>query len=342
MNDIQEIIETLDRPTEQVMIESKFIEINNRDGENKGVNWQSLSGWGLEARAASEDEPLGRVYERIGGSSTTPTSSSSNDFSISNQNGQTSTALNQSTSEGVITSAIDQVTRVDTAVFSADAFSVVLSALEQQDEIELVSNPTVVTMNNMAASINIGEEYPIPSYRYNDERGTFEVSNFEYKPIGINLSVTPQINSAGFINLDIKPEISTRSGTVNFGGASGAEIPIITSRKTSSKVTIKSGYTLAIGGLIQTESQNEESKVPVLGDIPVMGRLFKSNSRQEEKRNLIVFITAKILSASGASYEDVFSPKTLHEMGVKPRDIPGFTPDDKEMQLYDEVLKSRD
>lgn len=341
MNDIQEIIETLDRPTEQVMIESKFIEINNRDAEDKGVDWQSLAGWRLQATGAGDDE-LGRTYQRVSGSTNTPTASSTDSFSLSNTNGQTSTALNQSSSVTSLSEAIKGVTRNDTAVFSADAFSLVISALEQTDDIELVSNPTVVTMNNMPASINIGEEYPIPSYRYNDERGTFEVSNFEYKPIGINLSVTPQINSAGFINLDVKPEISTRSGVVNFGGASGAEIPIITSRKTSSKVTIKSGYTLAIGGLIQNESTTEDSKVPVLGHIPVMGRLFSSTSRQEDKRNLIVFITAKILSASGATYEDVFDAKTLHEMGVKPRDIPGQKVSDEEMELYNEVLKSRD
>jgi type IV pilus assembly protein PilQ len=343
MNDIQEIIETLDRPTEQVMIESKFIEINNRDGESKGVNWQSLAGYGLELGPMTRTY-TGENFRNIDADRDNPNQFNGSDdsFNLSNVNGQTSTSLAQS-SQSIAQNWYTSIAgRSDTAVFSADAFSMVISALESVDDIELVSNPTVVTMNNMPASINIGEEYPIPSYRYNDERGTFEVSNFEYKPIGINLSVTPQINSAGFINLDIKPEISTRSGVVNFGGASGAEIPIITSRKTSSKVTIKSGYTLAIGGLIQNEVTNEESKVPVLGHIPVMGRLFSSKTRQEDQRNLIVFITAKILSASGATYQDVFDAKTLHEMGVKPRDIPGVKVSDEEMELYDNVLKSRD
>jgi type IV pilus assembly protein PilQ len=235
-----------------------------------------------------------------------------------------------------------ELTRTDTALFSADTFRTVIIALESLTDVQLVSNPTVVTTNNSAATINIGEEYPIPSYTYNDERGTFEIQNFEFKNIGINLAVTPQINSAGFINLNIKPEISTRTGEVEFGGASGATIPIITTRKTESSVTIKSGYTLAIGGLIETRDEMSSSKVPLLGDIPGLKRMFSSETKQMERRNLIVFITAKILSASGATYRDVFSQHTLHEMGIKARDLPGFEPPPAEKELFDAIQAARD
>src|SRR5690606_38516665 len=139
----------------------------------------------------------------------------------------------------------------------------------------VVSNPTVVTLNNSQAQIHIGEEYPIPNYTYNSERGTFEVQGFEYKPIGITLNVTPQVNAAGFINLDIAPEISKRTGEVSFGGGAGANIPIITTRKTESNVTIKSGFTLAIGGLIEKTEGNTVNRVPGLSNIPGLGRLFK-------------------------------------------------------------------
>ncbi|HKJ89866.1 MAG TPA: secretin N-terminal domain-containing protein [Oceanipulchritudo sp.] len=336
MNDIQEIIEILDRPTEQVMIESKFVEITGREEDSIGVDWQSMIGYRMQAG------PMQRTYERVDGRNSTPRMTSGSDFSIANTNGQTTTSLSQSTSEDSVTEWIDGITRNDTAVFSADAFSVVLSALETNTDIELVSNPTIVTMNNKRAQINIGEEYPIPEYTYNDERGTFEVSNFEFKPIGVNLSVVPQINSAGFINLDIQPEISSRTGSVQFGGASGAEIPIITVRKTDSSVTIKSGYTLAIGGLIQTDSENSSSRIPVLGDIPGLGRLFSSTGKQVDKRNLIVFITAKILSASGATYEDVFSQRTLYDMGITARDVPGYELPEDEKQMLEQLRRSRD
>lgn len=314
MNGIQEIIETLDRPTEQVMIESKFVEITGREDDSVGVDWQSLIGWGVELGQAE------REYTREQGRT----------FEVNEDNGL------------LLASPTDSILRADTAVFSADSFRTVLSALETSTDIELVSNPTIVTLNNKEATINIGEEYPIPAYNYNEERGVFEVSNFEYKNIGINLNVIPQINSAGFINLDIQPEISSRSGVVEFGGASGASIPIITTRKTNSSVTIKSGYTLAIGGLIEERGELSDSKVPVLGDIPGLGRLFSSRGKSTDRRNLIVFITAKILSASGATYEDVFSKKTLYEMGIDASDIPGYEPDAAEQELIDKAQKSRE
>ena len=305
MNDIQEIIETLDRPTEQVMIESKFIEISMRDSEKLGINWQSLDSWTFGVQG----------------------------------NTSTSSGNNESVG-GEITWPMDDI-NLDSAVLATDAFRAILSALDTMTDTQLVSNPTVVTMNNSPAQINIGEEYPIPSYTYNDERGTFEISSFEYKNIGINLSVTPQINSAGFVNLAIQPEISSRTGVVQFGGASGAEIPIISTRKTNSTVTVKSGYTLAIGGLIQQETENGSTRVPVLGEVPFLGGLFRSKADITNRRNLIVFITAKILSASGATYEDVFSKRTLHDMGIKSRDIPGFEPDEEETELYEDALEKR-
>jgi type IV pilus assembly protein PilQ len=338
---IQEIIEILDKPTDQVMIESKFIEITGRENDAKGVNWQSMIGWKLQA-GGLDGAPLGRVYERVGGRQSEPSNSESSRFSVTNDSGNVGTSLSQTTTAMGMTQWIDSVTREDTAVFSADAFGIILSALESSTDIELVSNPTIVTMNNKPAQINIGEEYPIPQYRYNQEQGTFEISNFEYKPIGVNLNVLPQINSAGFINLDIQPEISSRTGVVEFGGASGAAIPIITVRKTDSSVTIKSGYTLAIGGLIQTDQEDSATRVPLLGALPGLGRLFSSQGVSTERRNLVVFITAKILNASGATFEDVLSERKLHEMGVNRFDVPGYEPSPEEAELLSELRRAQE
>ena len=107
-------------------------------------------------------------------------------------------------------------------------------------------------------------------------------------------------------------------------------------------MTIKSGYTLAIGGLIEKVTGKGDSKVPVLGDIPYLGRLFSSENNTTDRRNLIVFITAKILSASGATYQDVFSNQKLHQMGVNPTDVPGYELSDAEKELTDKVMKSRE
>lgn len=331
MNNIQEIIETLDQPTEQVMIESKFVEITGRDRKDIGVDWQSLSGYGVD---------LG-PFQRDFSDESARESETANESGFEFDSGE-NPPLTQQEANSLQQIWTGDLTRTDTAVFSADSFRTVIRALESLTDVELVSNPTVVTMNNSEAEINIGEEFPIPQYTYNEERGTFEISDFEFKNIGINLNVTPQINSAGFINLRIKPEISTRTGEVEFGGASGATIPIITTRKTRSSVTIKSGYTLAIGGLIETRDENTTSQVPLLGSLPGLGKLFSSETKQIERRNLIVFITAKILSASGATYRDVFSQRTLHEMGIKTRDLPGYEPPPSEKELFDSIQASRD
>lgn len=317
MNDIQAIIDRLDRPTDQVMIESKFVEVTTRDEQNLGINWSALNGYEVSAgpfnQEYTRDDQVDNITSTIGGA-------------VSNS----------------VISTIG-TNRLDTAFFDAAQFGVVLSALENNNDVKLVSNPTVVTMNNTVAQISIGEEYPIPEYRFNDQTGTFEVSGFTYKPIGIMLNVVPQVNSAGFINLAIKPEISSRTGEVIFGGtATGASIPIITTRKTESNVTVKSGYTLAIGGLLQTETGNTENKVPVLGDIPFLGRLFRSNTDSVEGRNLIIFITAKVLNPDGSTYEDVFNERTLNEMGVNPRDIPGFTPPPAEQALYERLRAEKE
>ena len=170
--------------------------------------------------------------------------------------------------------------RLDTALFNADQFKVILSALENNNEVELVSNPTVVTMNNTVAQINIGEEFPIPEYRYNEERGTFEVAGFLYKPIGILLNVVPQVNAAGFINLAIKPEISSRTGEVNFGGAGGAfhsdRHHPQDRKQRDDQEWIHARDRWPHG---KRRPEKRKNKVPLLGDIPFLGRMFPQQHR---------------------------------------------------------------
>jgi len=252
--------------------------------------------------------------------------------------------LNNGSSTGSFLNGVTNGSSFDrstTSVLSADQIQVILSALETDTDIKLVSNPTIVTLNNSEASINIGEDYPIPKFTYNEERGTFEISDIEYKSIGINLYVTPQVNSAGFINLDIAPEVSARSGTVPLGGAAGTEVPIISTRKTKTMITIKDGYTLAIGGLMESTDTMETSKVPFLGNIPGLGRLFSSKSNSLVTRNLIIFITAKTLNPDGSSYEEVIDPRMLHDMDIRAEDIPGYEMSERERELLEAVEQYR-
>ena len=179
------------------------------------------------------------------------------------------------------------------------------------------------TKRSVRVSI-VGEEYPIPNYTYNQEQGQFEVSGFTYKPIGVLLKVTPQVNAAGFIKLNVEPEVSGRGNPVSFGGASGAEIPVINVRKAKTQVTLKDGYTLGIGGLVDSDARNGETKVPVLGDIPGLGRLFRSNSKEKNQRNLLIFITARTIKPDGGTVGEIFDPRTVRAMKLTKDELPGF------------------
>lgn len=358
---IRPIVTSLDKATEQVMIETKFIEVTDSDAKDLGVNWASLKSYGIGTGGK-----ITRSYTTTGGRQATAQHGEKDIDVPFMQNGyeRTDTLLNRNfdnttplapdgltqvqrlnqPGRGVgpaydattgevkdmgptsdITSLFtNNISRVTSAVLSADQFTVLLSAMQTLNNTKLVSNPTVVTLNNSEASINIGEEYPVPNYTYNQERGSFEVSGFVYKPIGVLLKVTPQVNSAGFIKLTVEPEVSNRTDVVNFGGASGAQIPIIGVRKTKTQITLKDGFTLGIGGLVESTATTGQSKVPLLGSIPGLGRLFRSDSRSMTDRNLIVFITAHTIKSDGGSVSDVFDPRMVRKMKITKDELPGY------------------
>jgi type IV pilus assembly protein PilQ len=310
LNKIRPIIKQLDRATDQVMIETKFIEVTENDTKNLGVNWASMQNYEMT---------LGNLQQRINGSSIPKAFYNLLNNPGSNNNGGVQGLTSSTTG---VASPASIVT--PSAVFSAQDFSLILSALESLSTTKIVSNPTIVTLNNTEATIDVGEEDPIPNYTYNQERGSFEVSGFTYKPIGIILKVTPQVNSSGFIKLTLSPEVSQKAGTSSFGGAGGAEIPIISERKATTQVTLKDGFTMGIGGLRSSTSTKGISRVPLLGSLPVIGQLFRSDSKEKQTTNLIIFITAKTVNAEGASLSDVFDPRQVQEMGVRRSDLPGY------------------
>lgn len=373
MNRIRPILEQLDRATDQVMIESKFVEVTDGDVRNIGVNWASLKNYKLGVGSGNEKGEFGAYGRRqsqdrstgsnasngaltgsTNGTSTGSTNgsngSSTTSSSITSTNGVPSSTSSTSVTNGITTTTTSGTTGSTTstvndtvnllnsltnsggttralqAVFTADQFGIVLSALNELTTAKVVSNPTVVTLNNSEAFINIGKEYPLPKYTYNEQRGSFEVAGFEYKPIGIILKVTPQVNGRGFIKLTIEPTVSSfnDADSVNFGGASGAKIPVIQTKNVKTQISLKDGFTMGIGGLIDASSSNFDTKVPVLGSIPVLGRLFSSKSKTTSTRNLLIFLTAKTIAAEGAPPGQIFDPRQIRQMNLKLEDLPGY------------------
>jgi len=316
LNKIRPIIKQLDRATDQVMIESKFIEVTSEDVKNLGVNWASLQNYSLN---------LSNLQQTIS-ASTIPNAF----YNLVNNPGKP--AVDAQGGIGNVQGIVSSTAGVSSpaaktgvpAVFSASDFTVILSALQSLNSTKVVSNPTIVTLNNTEATINIGEEYPLPNYTYDQERGSFEVSGFVYKPIGIILKVTPQVNASGFIKLTLNPEVSSTSNTVSFGGAGGATIPIINTRKATTQVTLKDGYTMGIGGLVSSNSVKNDSQVPLLGSIPLLGKLFQTRTKDVSKTNLIIFVTAKTVSPEGAAVAELFDPRETRSMGLRHDDLPGY------------------
>jgi type IV pilus assembly protein PilQ len=357
MNKIQEIIERLDRPTAQVMIESKFIEVTNTDTKNVGVNWAMLDSYSLTA-GDGDGGPMTRTWGRERSNVLENTDGQTNEETFgrgiryetpvigAESDAQ---ALPQSipyseqfetttTSVGETLTRLAGTSRLDSAVFSADQFEVILSALKANNEVKLVSNPTVVTLDNKLAKIAIGERFPLPSYSFNAETGQRQLDEIEYQDIGINLDVVPQVNSAGFINLNIIPEVSSTNRT---SLVEGTEIPIIDSRRTETNIMIKDGFTLAIGGLTENSTADQSTRVPLLGDLPGVGRLFRSESEQIVQRNLIIFITAKTLNPDGTTYRDIIDPRVLDSMGIVPSEVPGYDIPQSERELLRKLEEIR-
>ncbi|MFO8026533.1 MAG: secretin N-terminal domain-containing protein [Opitutales bacterium] len=326
MNKIQEIIERLDKPTAQVMIESKFVEVTNADSKNVGVNWAFLEGYRASAG------PFQRDWSRERSQATTTDSGTVDNSGFSSDQGVT---FEDSTTFAEDVARVASTSRLDTAVFSASEFDVLISALNQDNDSELVANPTVVTMDNQLARIDIVREVPQIEFNFNPETGTREAQGLaDPLSFGTMIEVTPQVNDAGFINLKVVPEVSNQVGIQE---TQLGPQPIIDVRKAETNVVIKDGFTLALGGLTQNEVQKNGTKVPVLGDLPGVGRLFRSDSDEMSQRNLIIFITARTLNPDGSTYRDVVDPRKLDEMGISPSDVPGYKVPEEQKELLQQL-----
>src|SRR5256885_7598426 len=155
-----------------------------------------------------------------------------------------------------------------------------LRFLNGEADTDFLQNPGIVTADNLQAKIEINRAQPVPQLNFNEQTATAVFGGFQDKKFGNTLIVTPSINKNNFVTLKVKPEISNKVSdvTFNFAGANVSS-PVIDTRTLESNVLIRSGDTLAIGGLIQDEVAKAHNKVPLLGDVPVLGYLFQKIGR---------------------------------------------------------------
>ncbi|MFM2124828.1 MAG: hypothetical protein RL328_1279, partial [Acidobacteriota bacterium] len=183
-----------------------------------------------------------------------------------------------------------------TAALTGGDTTFILKALKEHSKLEVLSRPQIVTADNKPASINVGQRVPLIT----DSRVTVQgdtINSFRYEDIGVNLTVTPKISPDGFVKLDLgTTNSSLASSDVKINAS--ATVPVINQRRANTTVSVQNGQTIIIGGLIGTQEDRRERKVPFFGDIPYLGVAFRSTKISREKKELLIFLTPQILASS--------------------------------------------
>jgi general secretion pathway protein D len=175
-------------------------------------------------------------------------------------------------------------------------FSATLRAIAQNGKAQLLSRPSVLARNNQPATIVVGQQVPlITNVRY-DTFGN-AINSVTYQNVGIILKVTPFITGDGVVQMMVQPQTSSLDPTVSVPISSGVNAPVIDIRSADTVVLTPDGQTVVIGGLMRNDSAENISKVPFLGDIPLLGNLFRHKSTSSAKTELLIFLTPYVVQA---------------------------------------------
>jgi type II secretory pathway component GspD/PulD (secretin) len=265
---IDKMVTSLDTPTKQVLIEARLLETSMNPSTVKGLDWTGT----LQAQHLAFGNNL---------QVNSPSLSANNTLS------QTFPKMLFDTAKGF---------NPATAFLDADGVNAVFSFINQNAEARVISAPRTVTLDNEPAVLSVTRATPI----INVTAGTANTtggSTITYTNLGIILHVTPRISANNFVNLTVEPEVSrvfdTVTKVVNGSTSQADEYDV---RRMETKVMVPSGNTLVLGGLVQDDTRTANTKVPFLGDIPGIGRAFRSDSKSRQKNNLLVFITPTIVT----------------------------------------------
>lgn len=188
----------------------------------------------------------------------------------------------------------DPTTGLPTTI-SVPAFGVVLNAIKSTGLTNIVSNPSLLTLDNEEAEISVGRKIPFPTTSGLNSLGS-PVISFQREDVAITLHITPRINSQNFVTLELEVEVQEVEDSAQSASVSAAGGGFITSnRKLQTVSMLRDNQTMVVGGLVGTTDSATETKVPILGDIPVVGALFRSKTEKDRKTNLIIFLTPHIV-----------------------------------------------
>ena len=205
--------------------------------------------------------------------------------------------------------------------------NVTLRALAQAGKLDVLSRPYILASDNQLASITVGSEVPFVTNTRIDSLGG-QTNTIQYQDIGIILNVTPHINPDGLVILDVAPEISSLTQS-SVTISNGVTAPIYAKRSADSRVGIMNGQTIVIGGLMEDRKTSTVQKIPILGDIPLIGPLFQRNQVKKSKTELLIFLTPHV-----AQRPDVLKAMSQDELkGTK------LTPGAVEPGVFDDQIR---
>ena len=301
--DVDALIKKLDKPTRQVLIETRFIEISSNPTTQKGVDWtgtlqsQNITfGNGTFSQVANQ--AVTTAYQSPGASTTvtlpggrTITSAPTTSQTVSGNNTVNTTATSGSSVAYNTAGGFNPAA----GFLTANGLNVVLSFLNSSSDAQVVSTPRIVTLDNEQATIAVTRAFPIFQTTAGTQ-GSPGGSSITYSNVGIVLQVTPHISANDYIWMKVNPSISTFYATVTktVGGFIN-QADEFDSRNIDTQVLIPNANTLVMGGMVKDNPNATYTKVPLLGDIPVFGWAFRSENKSIDKQNLLIFITPTII-----------------------------------------------
>lgn len=268
------LIRSLDRVPKQVLIEAKLVEVSLDNSLDYGINW---SGYANDRQGGYiGSQSVNAATEKLGGQAAVMTPYG---------------AAAGGTGVNLPANLVYGAFRLG-KVASNYMFDAVITAAAKKGKAKVLSDPKVATLNNKEANINITTQVPYTTTETTASTPPTATTKVTYLTTGIVLKVTPTINSDGRISMKINPSISQVSPTITpvAGGAPG-----IDTRSADTNVIVKNGETIVIGGLISDTQSEAVFKVPILGDIPLLGYLFKKKSMTRTRMELLIFVTPKII-----------------------------------------------
>ena len=321
----ERVLAALNTIPPQVEIATTFVEISQNDLDELGFNWQvgSASLGSFDAKGGSPAELFPP------GSGPTPSSSSDITAGLRDSTalqGNAVDSLLAASGFGTVSQASSQLATFR-GILTNPQFQVIVKALNQKKSADLLSAPKVTTISGAQAQIRVAQEfiYPTAYTPATVVAGTVTgngasqpavtpstPSTFATRPVGVVFNVTPTVGADGYtIGLTLIPQVTDFLGFIEYGNTLSAggvnpvpifnsiKQPLFSTRDIVTSVVIWDGQTVVLGGLIREDVQKIDDKVPFLGDIPLFGRLFRSKTTVRSKRNLLIFVTARLIDPAG-------------------------------------------